>query len=156
MLAYMYRTSQLTSYFCKSSGVSEYLNSCNSKPISSTTSWQLRFRPFYALSLQVYICYALPRTQWIGSLIHFDKFHNTWIELNILPIKMQFYLNDLLLFYRIIYSIVSIYLPGLFSEDIFHNIWLTFPLPRLTTTHTSRYTTVHHYTLTTMQLHKPP
>ena len=39
------------------------------------------------------------------------EYFNKQKELNILPIKMKFYLNDLLLFYKIIYSLVSIMLP---------------------------------------------
>ena len=44
-----------------------------------------------------------------------DEYLNRQKELNILPIKLKFYLNDLVLFYKILYKLVAINLPNDFE-----------------------------------------
>ena len=44
-----------------------------------------------------------------------NEYSNKQKELNILPMKLQFYFDDLVLFYKILYSLVSIKLPKEFT-----------------------------------------
>ena len=57
--------------------------------------------------------------KWINGQLfeHYSdqEFFHKQKELNILPIKLKFYMNDLLLFYKIVYSLVPINLPEHFS-----------------------------------------